>query len=105
GYPQAHEDDAERAVRAGLAMVAAVHALNTVAGPPGSLNIRVSIATGLVVVGDVIGSGPSQASPAVGDTPNLGARLQTIAEPGMVVIDNATRRLIVGLFEYQELGP
>jgi class 3 adenylate cyclase/tetratricopeptide (TPR) repeat protein len=105
GYPQAHEGDAERAVRAGLAMVEAVRQLDTVAGPPGTLSVRVSIATGLVVVGDLIGSGSSQESPVVGDTPNLGARLQTIAEPGMVVIADATRRLIGGLFEYKELGP
>ncbi len=105
GYPQAREDDAERAVHAGLAMVEAVRRLDTVAGPPGTLSVRVSIATGLVVVGDLIGSGSSQESPVVGDTPNLGARLQTIAEPGMVVIADTTRRLTGGLFEYKELGP
>jgi class 3 adenylate cyclase/predicted ATPase len=105
GFPQAHEDDAERAVRAGLAIVEAVRQLDTVAGPPGTLNVRVSIATGLVVVGDVIGSGSSQESPVVGDTPNLGARLQTVAEPGMVVIADTTRRLTGGLFEYKGLGP
>ena len=105
GYPQAHEDDAERAVHAGLAMVEAVRQLDTLAGPPGTLSVRVSIATGLVVVGDLIGSGSSQESPVIGDTPNLGARLQTIAGPNTVVIADTTRRLIGGLFEYKELGP
>ena len=105
GYPQAREDDAERAVHAALAMVEAVRQLDTVAGPPGTLSVRIGIATGLVVVGDLIGSGASQESPVVGDTPNLGARLQSIAEPGMVVIADTTRRLTAGLFEYKELGP
>jgi class 3 adenylate cyclase len=77
GYPQAHEDDAERAVRAGLAFVAAVGALKTHA----PLQTRVGIATGLVVVGDLIGSGASQEQAIVGETPNLAARLQGIAEP------------------------
>ena len=77
GYPQAHEDDAERAVRAGLELVAAMGALKT--QPP--LQTRVGIATGLVVVGDLIGSGASQEQAIVGETPNLAARLQGIAEP------------------------
>ena len=77
GYPQAHEDDAERAVRAGLELVAAVGALKTHA----ALQTRVGIATGLVVVGDLIGSGASQEQAIVGETPNLAARLQGIAEP------------------------
>ena len=77
GYPQAHEDDAERAVRAGLELVAAVGGLKTHA----PLQTRVGIATGLVVVGDLIGSGASQEQAIVGETPNLAARLQGIAEP------------------------
>ena len=82
GYPQAHEDDAERAVRAGLELIAAVTGLKTHA----SLQTRVGIATGLVVVGDLIGSGEAQERGIVGETPNLAARLQGIAEPNMVVI-------------------
>jgi len=105
GYPHAHEDDAERSVRAGLAIVESVGRLKTIAGPAGTLRTRVSIATGLVVVGDVIGSGSSLESPVVGDTPNLAAGLQSVAEPDMVVIADSTRRLTGGLFEYRELGP
>src|SRR5262249_11853525 len=85
GYPQAHEDDAERA---GLELVAAVSALKTHA----SLQARVGIATGLVVVGDLIGSGASQEQAIVGETPNLAARLQGVAEPNAVVIAESTRR-------------
>src|SRR5580700_2518078 len=101
GYPQAHEDDAERAVRAGLEMVTAVTALKTHA----ALQTRVGIATGLVVVGDLIGSGASQEQAIVGETPNLAARLQSVAEPNMVVVAEATRKLIGGLFELRDLGP
>jgi class 3 adenylate cyclase len=104
GYPQANEDDAERAIRAGLIIVDAVAHLNTAAGPPGTLSARVGIATGLVIVGDLIGSGPSLESAAVGETPNLAARLQAVAEPGMVVIADTTRRLTGRLFEYRDLG-
>jgi class 3 adenylate cyclase/predicted ATPase len=100
GYPQAHEDDAERAVRAGLELVAAVGALKTHA----SLQTRVGIATGLVVVGDLIGSGASQEQAIVGETPNLAARLQGIAEPNSVVIAENTRKLVGNLFELEELG-
>ena len=99
GYPQAHEDDAERAVRAGLELVAAVGALKTHA----ALQTRVGIATGLVVVGDVIGSGVSQEQAIVGETPNLAARLQGIAEPNSVVIAESTRRLVGNLFEIEDL--
>src|SRR5262249_44265373 len=105
GYPQANEDDAERAIRAGLAIVDTVARLNTPAGPPGTLSARVGIATGLVIVGDLIGSGPSLESAAVGETPNLPARLRAVAEPGMVVIADTTRRLTGRLFEYRDLGP
>ena len=87
GYPQAHEDDAERAVRAGLELVAAVSGLKTHA----ALQTRVGIATGLVVVGDLIGSGASQEQAIVGETPNLAARLQGVAEPNSVVIAESTR--------------
>jgi class 3 adenylate cyclase/predicted ATPase len=102
GYPQAHEHDAERAVQAGLAVVEAAPKLVTAAGAP--LHVRVGIATGLVVVGDLVGSGEAQERGVVGDTPNLAARLQSIAEPDMVVIAERTRRLLGNLFELQDLG-
>jgi class 3 adenylate cyclase/predicted ATPase len=101
GYPFAHEDDAERAVQAGLQMIAEVSALKTRA----ELLTRVGIATGLVVVGDLIGSGDAQERSIVGKTPNLAARLQGIAEPNTVVICDTTRRLLGNLFELQDLGP
>src|ERR1700752_1428105 len=100
GYPQAHEDDAERAVRAGLELVAAVGGLKTHA----PLQTRVGIATGLVIVGDLIGSGASQEQAIVGETPNLAARLQGIAEPNSVVIAESTRKLVGNLFELEDLG-
>src|SRR5271167_2465864 len=100
GYPQAHEDDAERAMRAGLELIAAVTALKS--GTP--MQTRVGIATGLVVVGDLIGSGEAQERGIVGETPNLAARLQGIAEPNTVVIAEATRKLLGNLFELQDLG-
>jgi class 3 adenylate cyclase len=100
GYPQAHEDDAERAVRAGLELVAAVGGLKTHA----PLQIRVGIATGLVVVGDLIGSGASQEQAIVGETPNLAARLQGLAVPNSVVIAESTRKLVGELFEFEDLG-
>ena len=100
GYPQAHEDDAERAVRAGLELVAAVSRLKTHA----ALQTRIGIATGLVVVGDLIGSGASQEQAIVGETPNLAARLQGIAEPNSVVIAESTRKLVGNLFELEDLG-
>jgi class 3 adenylate cyclase len=100
GYPQAHEDDAERAVRAGLELIAAVTGLKTHA----SLQSRVGIATGLVVVGDLIGSGDARERGIVGETPNLAARLQGIAEPNTVVIAESTRRLLGTLFDLLDLG-
>jgi class 3 adenylate cyclase len=100
GYPQAHEDDAERAVRAGLELIAAVTGLKS----PASLQTRVGIATGLVVVGDLVGSGEAQERGIVGETPNLAARLQGIAEPNTVVIAEATRKLLGDLFELEDLG-
>ena len=100
GYPQAHEDDAERAVSAGLELVAAVGDLKTHT----PLQTRVGIATGLVVVGDLIGSGEAQERGIVGETPNLAARLQGVAESDRVVIADDTRRLLGNLFELQDLG-
>ena len=102
GYPQAHEDDAERAVRAGLELVEATSKLTTAAGVP--LPVRVGIATGLVVVGDLIGVGATQEQAIVGETPNIAARLQALAEPGAVVIAGSTRRLLGNLFELEDLG-
>ena len=101
GYPQAHEDDAERAVRAGLELIGAVSALK----PNAPLQTRVGIATGLVVVGDLIGSGEAQERGIVGETPNLAARLQALAEPNTVVIAEGTRKLLGNLFELDDLGP
>ena len=101
GYPQAHEDDAERAVRAGLGAIDAVRRLDIKSV---ELRARVGIATGLVVVGDLIGAGSTQEQAVVGETPNLAARLQALAEPDAVVIAAGTRRLVGELFEYSDLG-
>src|SRR5690349_6232519 len=100
GYPQAHEDDAERAVRAGLELIQSVGGLKSRT----SLQTRVGIATGLVVVGDLIGSGEAQERGIVGETPNVAARLQGIAEPNTVTIAESTRKLLGGLFELTDLG-
>jgi class 3 adenylate cyclase/predicted ATPase len=102
GWPRAHEDDAERAIRAGLTLAETVGQLAMPGG--GTLAARVGIATGLVVVGDLIGEGTSQEEAVVGDTPNLAARLQTLAEPGQVVISEATRRLSGDVFDLADLG-
>jgi len=102
GWPRAHEDEAERAVRAGLAVVATVGRLAGPAGEP--LAARVGIATGLVVVGDLVGEGAAREEAVVGETPNLAARLQAFAEPGSVVIAEGTRRLLGGLFDLESLG-
>ena len=102
GYPQAHEDDAERAVRAGLALVKGIGQL-TAGGEP--LTARVGIATGLVVVGDLIGSGEAQERGIAGETPNLAARLQALAEAGAVIIADGTRRLLGDLFELSGTEP
>ncbi len=102
GYPRADEHDAERAVRAGLKLVEAVPGLDTAAAVP--LQVRVGIGTGLVVVGDLIGEGAAQEQAVVGETPNLAARLQALAEPGTVVIAASTRRLTGQLFDYEDLG-
>jgi class 3 adenylate cyclase len=103
GWPQAHEDDAERAVRAGLELVQTVAVLTPAASS--ALQVRVGIATGHVVVGDLGSQGASDKDSVVGETPNLAARLQALAEPGSVVISQATRRLVGGVFELDELGP
>src|SRR6266852_3579781 len=94
GYPQAHEDDAERAVRAGLAVIEAVGQLPA----RKDLRVRLGIATGLAVVGDLIGAGSAQEQSVVGETPNLAARLQSLAAPDTLIIGEATRRQIGGLF-------
>src|SRR5271169_3647770 len=103
GFPRAHEDDAERAARAGLDIVAVVAKLETAVKE--RLRVRIGIATGIVVVGDVVGQGTAQEQAVVGETPNLAARLQALAEPGSVVIAEATRRLLGGAFELDPLGP
>ena len=102
GYPKAHEDEAERAVRAGLAVTAVIGRLSDPAGE--ALAARVAIATGLVVVGDLVGEGGAQEQAVVGDTPNLAARLQGVAPQGQVVIADATRRLLGAGFELADLG-
>jgi len=101
GYPQAHEDDTERAVRAGLAVIESVSRL------PGRQDLRVGlgVATGLAVVGDLIGEGAAQEHGVVGETPNLAARLQALAASNTLVIGEATRRQIGGLFDLEDFGP
>ena len=101
GYPQAHEDDAERAVRTGLAVVDAIGQVRA----RSRLQVRVGIAAGVVVVGDLIGEGDARGRDVVGETPNLAARLQAIAEPNAVVIDDNTRRQVGAMFEIAGLGP
>jgi class 3 adenylate cyclase/tetratricopeptide (TPR) repeat protein len=101
GYPRAHEDDAERAVRAGLDIIAAIGKLET---REEQVEVRIAIATGLVVVGDLISGGASEEQAMVGDTPNLAARLQSLAEPGVVVVATSTRRLLGDLFTFRNLG-
>jgi class 3 adenylate cyclase/tetratricopeptide (TPR) repeat protein len=101
GYPHAHEDDAERAVRAALGVISAVVRLDVRSV---KLQARVGIATGLVIVGDLIGEGSAQEQSVVGETPNLAARLQVLAEPDAVIIAAGTGRLLGDLLEYSELG-
>ncbi|MCP3470424.1 AAA family ATPase [Bradyrhizobium sp. CCGUVB1N3] len=103
GYPQAHEDDAEQAIRAGMALVDAVANLQTDVGI--GLQVRVGIATGMVVVGDLIGEGAAKEQAVIGETPNLAARLQAFAEPGAVLISESTHQLSDGHFEFRNLGP
>jgi class 3 adenylate cyclase/predicted ATPase len=102
GYPQAHEDDAERAVRAGLALVDAAAEIATANR---KLAVRIGIGTGMVVIGDLISEGSAQEQAVIGETPNLAARLQAVAGPNMVVIGPRTRRLLGDLFAYRDLGP
>jgi class 3 adenylate cyclase/tetratricopeptide (TPR) repeat protein/ABC-type transport system involved in cytochrome c biogenesis ATPase subunit len=102
GYPRAHEDDAERTVRAALDITAAVGRLETRAQEP--LAVRVGIASGLVVVGDFGGEGALREHPVIGGTPNLAARLQTLADPGTIVVAASTRRLLGDLFRLRDLG-
>ena len=104
GWPKAHEDDAERAVRAGLAVAAAVGRLAAQAGEQ-PLAARVGIATGLVVVGDLFGEGAAREEAVVGETPNLAARLQQAAPPGAVVVADSTRQLLGEMFDLRSLGP
>ena len=101
GYPHAHEEDAEQAVRAGLAIVDAVANLKSTQ----RLQVRLGLATGLAVVGEMIGAGSAQEQAVVGETPNLAARLQALAAPNGIIIAEATRRQIGGLFELRDLGP
>ena len=102
GWPRAHENEAERAVRAGLAISASVATQQSPLPEP--LSARIGVATGLVVVGDLIGSGSSQEETVVGDTPNLAARLQSFATPGQLVISETTHALLGGMFETTDLG-
>jgi predicted ATPase/class 3 adenylate cyclase len=102
GYPQAHEDDAERAVRSALALTEAIGRLSS--GFDFTPKVRIGIATGLVVVGDLTGEGAGREHAVMGETPNLAARLQALAEPNTVIIAPSTRQLTRGLFEYRDLG-
>ncbi len=101
GWPEAHEANAENAVRAALAVVDAIARTPVLTEP---LQVRIGIATGLVVVGEPIGTGEARQQTAIGETPNLAARLQGLAEPNSVVIDAVTRRQIGGLFDHRDLG-
>src|SRR5215472_4991502 len=102
GYPCAHEDDAERSVRTGLDIIATVARLETPAAEP--LAVRIGIATGVVVIGDLSREGALREHAVVGETPNLAARLQALAKPGTVVVAASTRRLVGNLFEFRDLG-
>jgi len=102
GYPRAHEDDAERTVRAGLDIIAAVAQLETRAAEP--LAVRIGIASGVVVIGDLAGEGALRKHAVVGDTPHLAARIQALAEPGTIVVAASTRRLLGDLFRLRDLG-
>src|SRR5262249_33642430 len=102
GYPLAHEDDVERTVRAGLDIIAAIARLETHAAEP--LAVRIGIATGVVVIGDLSGEGALREHAVVGETPNLAARLQALAEPGTIVVAASTRRLLGDLFRLRDLG-
>jgi len=101
GYPEAHEDDAGRTARAGLAVIDAVGRLAT----QERLKVRIGIASGLVVVGDLIGVGASQERGVVGETPNLAARLQALARPGTLVVADSIGRQLGTLFAIEDIGP
>lgn len=103
GYPQAHEDDVERAARAAIALLEALAARSTLEHTP-TIEVRIGIATGSVVVGDIVGSGAAQESTVLGDTPNLAARLQSIATPNAIVVCDVTRRLLGSGFSMIDLG-
>src|SRR6266700_3250161 len=103
GYPRAHEDDAERATRASIALIEAVARLRRERSV--DLEVRIGISTGLVVVGELIGEGEALVRGVVGDTPNLASRLQALAEPDTVVVSESTRRLLGRTFELKALGP
>ncbi|WP_170766420.1 AAA family ATPase [Ruegeria lacuscaerulensis] len=103
GYPSAHEDDAERAVRAGLEMIRVSTKLLATDGTP--INVRIGIATGVVVVGELVGHGVSQELAVAGETPNLAARLQALSEPGGLLISNETRNLLADAFDFEAFGP
>ncbi|WP_282170280.1 ATP-binding protein [Ruegeria atlantica] len=102
GWPVAHEDDAKRAARSALEIVGSIAEMRTPDGQ--ALSARAGVATGMVVVGDLIGEGASREETVVGDTPNLAARLQTLAEPGQVLVPESTKQLIQDTFELEELG-
>lgn len=102
GWPRANEDDAERAVRAGLSIIDAVKKVKAPNGAP--LATRVGIATGLVIVGDMIGSGATQEAAVVGETPNLAARLQAVAQPSQLVLPQETRRLLGNTYKLTSIG-
>lgn len=106
GYPQAHEEDAERAIRAGLGIIAGMQALHPTVtdGLQSELTVRIGIATGPVVVGDLVGEGTSQESAVLGETPNLASRLQGLAQPNAIVVAPETRRLALHYFDYRDLG-
>jgi class 3 adenylate cyclase len=106
GYPQAHEDDAERAVRSGLGILESIPDLNeqVVAQYGVEVAVRVGVATGPVVVGDIIGTGAAEEAAVVGETPNLAARLEGVAQPNQLVISPGTYRLVAPLFEFADLG-
>ncbi|XWN32960.1 MAG: adenylate/guanylate cyclase domain-containing protein [Devosia sp.] len=103
GWPRAHENEAERAVRAGMSILDAIARLRAPDGTP--LTARIGIATGLVVVGDLIGEGSAREETVVGDTPNLAARLQALAAPNQIVVAEMTSQLLGGLFDLIDLGP
>ena len=106
GYPRAHEDEAERSVRAGLDIVDAMAELNAaIRRPPGvELAVRIGIATGPVIVGDQIGEGTASETAVVGETPNLAARLQALAQPNQIVVSAATRAMLGDHFDLEDLG-